>query len=68
MLFATGLLILYPEAGWAVLAGIACRLIYRRLRGPAAQGEMDVFAGGVIAGDSLTGFYKGIAANLGRFY
>jgi uncharacterized oligopeptide transporter (OPT) family protein len=66
ILFATGMLILFPLAGWAVLVGVAARLIYGRLRGAPAQGEMEVFAGGVIAGDALTGFYNGIVANLRR--
>ncbi len=66
VLFATGMLILFPAAGWAVLVGIAARLIYGRLRGAAAQSEMEIFAGGVIAGDALTGFYNGIVANLRR--
>ena len=63
VLFATGMLILYPMAGWAVVAGVACRFVYTRLRGAAAKGEMEVFAGGVIAGDALTGFWNGVAAN-----
>ena len=66
VLFATGMLILFPMAGWAVLAGVATRLAYGRLRGPAAANEMEIFAGGVIAGDALTGFYNGVAANLRR--
>jgi uncharacterized oligopeptide transporter (OPT) family protein len=66
VLFATGMLILFPMAGWAVLVGVAARLIYGRLRGAPAQGEMEVFAGGVIAGDALTGFFNGIVANLRR--
>jgi len=66
VLFATGMLIVFPMAGWAVLVGVAARLIYGRLRGPSAQGDMEVFAGGVIAGDALTGFCNGVAANLHR--
>ena len=66
VLFATGMLILFPMAGWAVLVGVAVRLIYGRLRGAPAQGEMEVFAGGVIAGDALTGFFNGIVSNLRR--
>jgi uncharacterized oligopeptide transporter (OPT) family protein len=66
VLFATGMLILFPAAGWAVLVGVAARLIYGRLRGAPAKSEMEVFAGGVIAGDALTGFYTGIVANLRR--
>jgi uncharacterized oligopeptide transporter (OPT) family protein len=66
VLFATGMLIVFPAAGWAVLAGVVLRLLYGRLRGPDAQGEMEVFAGGAIAGDALTGFYNGVAANFKR--
>jgi uncharacterized oligopeptide transporter (OPT) family protein len=66
VLFATGMLILFPLAGWAVLVGVALRLIYTRVRGPEAKGEMEVFAGGVIAGDALTGFATGVIANLRR--
>ena len=66
VLFATGLLILFPAAGWAVLVGVACRLAYGRLRGAPAQAEMEVFAGGAIAGDALSGFIGGVAADLRR--
>jgi uncharacterized oligopeptide transporter (OPT) family protein len=66
VLFATGMLILSPTAGWAVLAGVVLRLIYGKLRGPAAKAEMEVFAGGAIAGDALTGFSTGIMANFRR--
>lgn len=66
VLFATGMLLVFPAAGWAVLAGVALRLGYARVRGASAAGEMEVFAGGVIAGDALTGFAKGVAANVGR--
>ena len=53
VLLATGLLIAFPVAGWAVLAGILCRLAYERF----APGEgMEVFGAGVIAGDSLYAF------------
>ena len=63
VLFATGMLILFPAAGWAVLVGVAARLAYGRWRGAAAQGEMEVFAGGVIAGDAMTGFFNGVRAS-----
>ena len=66
VLFATGMLILFPMAGWAVLVGVAIRLAYGRLRGPSGQSEMEVFAGGVIAGDALTGFFTGVVSNLRR--
>ena len=66
VLFATGMLIVFPAAGCAVQAGVAARLIYGRVRGASAQGEMEVFAGGVIAGDALIGFYNGVASSLRR--
>ena len=61
------LLILYAAAGWAVLADVACRIGYGSLRGPRAGGEMEVFADGAIAGDTLTGFYTGVVASVGHF-
>ncbi|MBN8874053.1 MAG: OPT/YSL family transporter [Rhodospirillales bacterium] len=54
VLLSTGLLIAFPIAGWAVLAGIACRLVWERFAG--AEG-MEVFGAGVIAGDSLFAFF-----------
>jgi uncharacterized oligopeptide transporter (OPT) family protein len=54
VLVSTGLLILFPLAGWAVLVGIACRIVWERF----AQAEgMEVFGAGVIAGDSLFAFF-----------
>jgi uncharacterized oligopeptide transporter (OPT) family protein len=58
VLLATGLLIAFPIAGWAVLAGIARRLVWRRLPGDSARdGSMEVFGAGVIAGDALFSFF-----------
>ncbi len=57
VLFATGLLIAFPAAGWAVLLGVVLRLLWMRLRGSAGQADMEVFAAGVIAGDALYSFY-----------
>lgn len=58
ILLATGLLINNPLAGWAVLVGIALRLIYRRVRKnkAAADTEMTIAAAGFIAGDALWSF------------
>lgn len=54
VLLATGLLIAFPIAGWTVLAGIVCRLVWERF----FKGEgMEVFGAGVIAGDSLYAFF-----------
>ncbi|MGI4977054.1 MAG: OPT/YSL family transporter [Janthinobacterium lividum] len=56
IMFATGLLLNSPLAGWAVMAGIACRVAWERWRGEAGRGDMEVFAAGSIAGDALTSF------------
>lgn len=66
VLFATGLLIAAPLAGWAVLLGIVLRQIWLAARGTDGRTVMEVFAGGVIAGDALFSFFNSIAANLSR--
>lgn len=63
VLFATGLLINFPMAGWAVLAGILCRIIWERLRGASGEGDMEVFAAGVIAGDAIFSFFDSVSKN-----
>lgn len=64
VLFATGLLIASPMAGWMVAAGIACRLVAHRVLGAAARERLEVFAGGVIAGDALYSFFSGAVKSL----
>jgi uncharacterized oligopeptide transporter (OPT) family protein len=54
ILLATGLLIPFPLAGWAVLIGIVCRILWERVA--RAEG-MEVFGAGVIAGDALFAFF-----------
>jgi uncharacterized oligopeptide transporter (OPT) family protein len=54
ILLATGLLIPFPLAGWAVLVGVACRTLWERFA--EAEG-MEVFGAGVIAGDALFAFF-----------
>jgi len=67
VLLATGLLIANPMAGWAVAVGIALRLIIEKVGGEKARGYMEVFAGGVIAGDALFSFFNAtIAAKFGK--
>lgn len=56
ILFATGLLIATPLAGWAVLVGVGLRLIILRVFGDRAQNSMIITAAGVIAGDAIYGF------------
>ncbi|SEL78035.1 Uncharacterized membrane protein, oligopeptide transporter (OPT) family [Bosea lupini] len=66
VLFATGLLINFPMAGWAVLAGILCRLIWEKLRGADGDGDMEVFAAGVIAGDAIFSFFDSVLKNFNK--
>ena len=54
ILLATGLLLLFPLAGWAVLIGIVCRVVWERF---AKAEAMEVFGAGVIAGDALFAFF-----------
>jgi uncharacterized oligopeptide transporter (OPT) family protein len=60
VLFATGLLISFPMAGWAVLVGIAARLIWERVGGKDSEGDMQVFAAGLIAGDAVFSFFDSV--------
>ena len=60
VLLATGLLLVNPLAGWAVVVGLLIRVALERTRGEAARGPMEVFAGGVIAGDALWGFFNSV--------
>ena len=53
VLLATGLMVLNPAAGWAVVAGIALRGWLMKRTAGRKRGEMEVFAAGVIAGDAL---------------
>lgn len=56
ILFATGLLITFPAAGWAVLVGILIRIIILRYYGERAETPMTIAAAGIIAGDAIYGF------------
>lgn len=60
VLFATGLLILTPNACWAVLAGIAIRMTVLRTKGKGAETSMSILAAGFIAGDALYSFFNSI--------
>ncbi|MDJ1131195.1 OPT/YSL family transporter [Streptomyces iconiensis] len=53
VMLATGLLILTPHACWLVLAALAIRVVYRRMRGPRADTELNLVGAGLIAGSSL---------------
>ncbi len=60
VLLATGLLLLSPGAGWAVLAGLLLRLCFVRLTAAKRRADLAVFAAGTIAGDALYTFYASI--------
>lgn len=60
VLFATGLLILTPNACWAVLAGILIRTIVVKVKGKDAEGPMSILAAGFIAGDALYSFFNSL--------
>ncbi len=60
VMFATGLLLTSPLAGWAVLIGIVCRLCWQRYAGEAGRTDMEVFAAGSIAGDALYSFGRSL--------
>ncbi len=56
VLFATGLLIYFPAAGWTAMASLAIRFLLTRRYGASAEGPMYILAGGFIAGSALTSF------------
>lgn len=58
VLLATGLLINYPIAGWAVAFGIVVRILIERFGKPEHQPMKEVVAAGMIAGDALYGFFN----------
>lgn len=60
ILLATGLLILNPNAGWAVLAGLLIRFVVTKKYGEAAKTPMEILAAGFIAGDALYGFFGSV--------
>lgn len=60
ILLATGLLITTPMAGWMVAAGVAVRVLAPRVLGPGTKDDLEIFAGGAIAGDALYSFGNGV--------
>ncbi|WP_422447360.1 OPT/YSL family transporter [Thermoanaerobacterium sp. DL9XJH110] len=57
ILFATGLLILNPRAGFAVVAAIIIRVIIEKTYGKKAQTPIYISAAGFIAGSTLYSFF-----------
>lgn len=60
IMLATGLLIVNPIAGWAVIAGIIIRVTILKVKGPEAENTMYTTAAGFIAGDALYSFFTSI--------
>jgi len=60
IMVATGLLIVNPLAGWAVIIGILIRVILLRIKGQEAENTMYTMAAGFIAGDALYSFFTSI--------
>jgi len=58
ILFATGLLIFNPAAGFAAVVGITLRFIIERIYGEKAQTPMYITAAGFIAGSALYSFFS----------
>jgi uncharacterized oligopeptide transporter (OPT) family protein len=56
VLFATGLLIHFPAAGWTAMVSLAVRFFLTWRYGERADSPMYVLAGGFIAGSALTSF------------
>ena len=67
VLFATGLLINYPIAGWTAVVALITRAILLKAFGKEkVQGTMYVLAGGFIAGSALVSFGTGTVKALFR--
>jgi uncharacterized oligopeptide transporter (OPT) family protein len=60
ILLATGLLIVNPLAGWAVLVGLLIRVFLLRYYGERAETPMTIMAAGIIAGDAIWGFFHSL--------
>lgn len=60
VLLATGLLLVNPLAGWAVLAGILIRFIIYKKNNNQDHQLMTIMAAGFIAGDALYSFFSSI--------
>jgi len=56
VLFATGLLLFNPAAGWLVLAGLLLRATWIRISGEDIETAMSIFGAGCIAGGALADF------------
>jgi uncharacterized oligopeptide transporter (OPT) family protein len=63
ILFATGLLLFNPGAGWLVLAGILFRATWIRVYGKDTETAMPIFGAGCIAGAALADFAGSVVSS-----
>jgi uncharacterized oligopeptide transporter (OPT) family protein len=61
ILFATGLLILNPRAGWAAIVTLAIRAVLEKVYGEKIKTPMFITAAGFIAGSTLYSFFTSTA-------
>ncbi|HEI8867351.1 OPT/YSL family transporter [Serratia sp. AKBS12] len=66
VLLATGLLINNVLAGWAVIVGIALRILIIKRWGDKGRTPMEIMAAGFIAGDALYSFFNSLFASKGK--
>lgn len=60
IMLATGLLIMNPLAGWAVIVGLIIRVLVIKFIGSEAENKMYTTAAGFIAGDALYSFFSSV--------
>lgn len=60
VLFATGLLVATPSAGWLVLVALFARMLWTRRRGAQGAQELALVGAGIIAADSIMSVGKSI--------
>lgn len=60
IMLSTGLLVLNPWAGWAVLFGIIARVLILKWKGEEGEKVMFTTAAGFIAGDALYSFFSSV--------
>ena len=64
VLFATGLLIVNPIAGWTALAALLLRRLVSWRTGARFDAPRYILAGGLIAGSALMSFSSGVASGM----
>jgi uncharacterized oligopeptide transporter (OPT) family protein len=63
ILFATGLLLFNPAAGWLLLTGLLLRAACIRIAGQNSETAMSIFGAGCIAGGALADFANSVVTS-----